>query len=91
MQTRLKMYMLVRLLLVCGLCAVALYSCDIFESGRQTVGESYYISLQGDDTNPGIKAKPWRSAAKVNEIAFQSGDRILFEVGFFKNFGRLQS
>lgn len=80
-ENKLKIYMSVRLLLLHGVSFFALYSCAVFESGRQKVGETYYISLQGDDANPGTKAKPWRSISKVNEIAFQPGDRVLFEGG----------
>lgn len=58
-------------------------ACDFVKSGddNSEQGKSYYISLQGDDTNPSTKSKPWKSISKVNETDFQPGDQILFEGG----------
>ena len=58
-------------------------ACDSVESGRDKTskGAKYYISLKGDNTNPGTKSQPWRSISKLNETDFQPGDHILFEGG----------
>ncbi|MFD3000901.1 right-handed parallel beta-helix repeat-containing protein [Pontibacter toksunensis] len=41
---------------------------------------TYYISMSGDDNNPGIKKDlPWASITKVNTTEFSPGDSILFE------------
>jgi hypothetical protein len=60
-----------------------LSACDsIFFGQHETEqGTKYYVSLQGDDANPGSKSKPWKTIAKVNETDFQPGDQILFEGG----------
>ncbi|WP_461490002.1 right-handed parallel beta-helix repeat-containing protein [Pontibacter sp. HJ8] len=44
--------------------------------------ETYYISLNGDDTNSGVEVQnAWASIAKVNSTTFAPGDSILFEGG----------
>jgi hypothetical protein len=73
--------MSVRLLLLYGVSFLILYSCDVFDAGSQQAGETYYVSLQGDDANPGTKAKPWKSISKINESDFQPRSEILFEGG----------
>jgi ankyrin repeat protein len=48
----------------------------------QVDGADYYISHSGNDSNTGISStKAWQSISKVNNIAFDAGDRILFEGG----------
>jgi len=44
-------------------------------------GSEYYVSLLGDDSNPGTLQKPWKTVHKVNEGEFQPGDIIHFERG----------
>lgn len=40
---------------------------------------TYYVSQNGDDRNDGASVdSPWKSLAKLGEIKFQPGDRILF-------------
>lgn len=48
--------------------------------GHNSKTNSYYINSQiGSDTNSGTSIKsPWKSLEKLEEIAFQPGDRILF-------------
>ena len=41
----------------------------------------YFVSLGGDDANPGTRPKPWQTIARVNRTAYNAGDRILFEGG----------
>lgn len=41
--------------------------------------EGYYISHDGNDSNPGTKAKPFRTISKVNSLELRPGDIILFE------------
>ena len=41
----------------------------------------YHVSPVGDDGNPGTRAKPWRSIAKVNATDFEPGNLILFKGG----------
>jgi hypothetical protein len=45
-------------------------------------GNTYYISLDGDDSSPGTSpAKAWRTIGRVNQQDFAPGDRILFRGG----------
>ncbi|MBZ5728875.1 MAG: right-handed parallel beta-helix repeat-containing protein [Acidobacteriia bacterium] len=41
----------------------------------------YYLGVHGSDTNPGTRARPWRSIARVNRARFAPGDRILLRAG----------
>jgi hypothetical protein len=42
----------------------------------------YFVSTHGDDTHSGLSvADAWKSLGKVNHVAFQPGDQILFESG----------
>lgn len=49
----------------------------------QTAGlGTYYISPAGNDSNTGTSpANAWQTIEKANQMAFQPGDRILFEGG----------
>ena len=43
---------------------------------------NYYISPQGNDTNPGNSPnQAWKTIQKVNQVNFEPGDHILFEGG----------
>ncbi|MCK4992529.1 MAG: right-handed parallel beta-helix repeat-containing protein, partial [Bacteroidales bacterium] len=47
-----------------------------------TVGSTYYISADGDDSNSGLaEGKAWQTIERVNEQDFSPGDRILFRSG----------
>jgi hypothetical protein len=59
-----------------SLCAVVL---SVF--GVDAFARDYYISVGGDDANPGTQAQPWHSIDKVNTTDFDPGDCILFEGG----------
>jgi hypothetical protein len=39
----------------------------------------YYVSLSGDDSNPGTIDKPWMSIEKVNSIDLNPGDTVFFK------------
>ncbi|MFC2172407.1 hypothetical protein ACFLU6_07215 [Acidobacteriota bacterium] len=41
----------------------------------------YYVSPGGVDGNPGTRAEPWQTVARVNQESFFAGDRIFFEGG----------
>jgi hypothetical protein len=44
-------------------------------------GEKYYISLSGNDQNPGTKSKPWQSIEKLNSVELLPGDEVHFMGG----------
>lgn len=48
---------------------------------QSLLGADYYVSPQGSDSNSGSQSQPWQSLAKVNQMTFQPGDRILLEGG----------
>lgn len=49
---------------------------------KQTTGKTYYVSLNGNDSNNGTsKHKAFRSVEKVNSLQLFPGDRVLFESG----------
>jgi len=57
-------------------------SCNGPAGGRVQEGATYYISLEGNDSNPGTSlSRPWQSIQRVNEQKFSPGDRILFRSG----------
>jgi hypothetical protein len=41
--------------------------------------KGYYINHNGDDSNPGTKAKPFRTISKVNSLQLKPGDVVLFK------------
>ncbi|GAB2545301.1 right-handed parallel beta-helix repeat-containing protein [Rufibacter soli] len=43
--------------------------------------KSYYLSKDGDDTNPGTKEKPWRTLAKLNTADLEPGETVYLEGG----------
>lgn len=50
-------------------------------SGIPASATDHYISLQGDDNNPGTKAKPWKTIERANRLQYKPSDRILFQAG----------
>lgn len=47
------------------------------EAGEFPVKTYYVDSVAGDDENPGTKERPWKTLDKVNNTAFNPGDRVL--------------
>ncbi len=41
----------------------------------------FYISPDGNDSNPGTCSKPWQTVARVNAADLEPSDRVLFEGG----------
>lgn len=41
----------------------------------------YYVSSKGNDTNPGTRARPWRTLTQPSQARFKAGDRLLLEGG----------
>lgn len=44
-------------------------------------GNTYYVAVNGSDSNAGTQAAPWQTLAKVNSMTFVPGDSILFRRG----------
>jgi hypothetical protein len=60
-----------------------LSSCDLISQSVNTdrQGTSYYISPDGNDSDPGTFDRPWKTIQKVNSMDFKPGDSILFQGG----------
>jgi hypothetical protein len=43
----------------------------------------FYVSPDGDDNNPGTRARPWRSVSKAVEEA-EAGDTVIFQDGTYE-------
>jgi len=41
----------------------------------------YYLSLNGNDENPGSKSKPWKTLKKIKAFPFSPGDTVFFQRG----------
>ena len=41
----------------------------------------YYVSINGDDANPGTKEKPLKTIAKIERLTLQPGDGVFFKGG----------
>lgn len=55
-------------------------------------GETFYVSPDGNDDNPGTTDRPWKTIEKINGLVIKPGTRILFEGGkVFKGTLRLDS
>jgi hypothetical protein len=62
-------------------------------SGRKsTHGNIYYISPSGDDSSPGTRIQPWKTAGRTDSLDLEPGDMLLFEGGkTFRGFLHLDS
>ena len=50
--------------------------------GASVQAETYYIALDGDDSNPGSLQQPWRTITKANNT-LQAGDTVLIRAGTY--------
>jgi len=50
--------------------------------GGSAMATEYFVSPDGEDSNPGTREQPWRSVERVNAVALHPGDTILFKAGF---------
>lgn len=64
-----------------GLVLLILSACIDASGAQPAQGSTYYVSIRGDDSNPGSEARPWRSVAQVNRHHLAAGDSVLFEGG----------
>jgi hypothetical protein len=53
-----------------------LSSTSIFETHHIDTSNAYYISLSGNDDNPGTIARPFKTLQKINMIELHPGDKI---------------
>lgn len=44
-------------------------------------GKTYYVSISGDDNNPGTTSSPFKTLQKVNTLIIQPGDAIYLRGG----------
>ncbi len=55
-----------------------LISLGVFEACKSHQN-AYFVSQTGNDSNPGTKAKPFRTIQKINSIQLKPGDRIFLK------------
>ena len=54
----------------------------LFANTRAFGQSNYYVSTDGNDSNDGLSAQsPFKSISRVNQLALQPGDRLLFKRG----------
>jgi hypothetical protein len=62
--------------------ATLLCSLSLWASGpANAYCRHYYVGPSGNDSNPGTRARPWQSIAKVNATDFGPGDCVHFQAG----------
>ncbi len=69
--------------IICSCIAFATASLTGIQSFAQhlTVPRSYYVSLTGNDNNPGTKKSPFKTLDKINGLHPIAGDTIFFRSG----------
>lgn len=55
----------------------------LFFFTENSYGRTYYISVKGNDANPGTLAKPWRTLQKINSIKLKPGDIVYVRAGTY--------
>lgn len=79
MKTLLQFYMIFSRRYFLKYCIFSIFLFGLTDAATAT---TYYVSLNGDDANPGTSMDlAWRSLTKVNNFAFSPGDQILFKRG----------
>lgn len=48
---------------------------------KPALATTYYVSLDGNDSNSGTISAPWKSLTKVNGYPLEPGDQVLFQSG----------
>ncbi|ULQ50620.1 right-handed parallel beta-helix repeat-containing protein [Flavihumibacter fluvii] len=59
---------------------LTLTSCYCYSS-VSAKGKAYYLSVHGNDGNPGSIQNPWQSLSKLSSLKIRAGDSILLEGG----------
>ncbi len=66
-------------------CLVALFAASLINTPvfahHPTSSRAYYVSLSGNDKNPGTKAAPFKTIDKVNSLHLVAGDTVYFKSG----------
>jgi len=66
-----------------------LFKCALFcallfamtQARGQKANHIYYISLSGNDNNPGTRVSPFKTIQKVNSLRLRAGDKVYFKGG----------
>lgn len=69
----------------CKMCLLAVCFVSALSLGQMTItcanARDYYVSEHGNDSGEATEADPWKTIGKVNGLALQPGDRVLFRGG----------
>src|SRR4030095_18895 len=60
---------------------IVVTSISTLQTGCTSHSNTYYLSQQGDDNNPGTKKKPFSTLQKVNSLQLKAGDKIYLKGG----------
>ena len=70
-------------LVLCALLTTAaLTAAEAAEGGETREGKTYYVSVDGDDANPGSLEKPWKTIGKAN-VTLKPGDTVILRRGVY--------
>src|ERR1700759_4481196 len=69
--------------IICGCVVFATALLTGIQSFAQhlTASRSYYVSVTGNDNNPGTKKSPFKTLDKINGLHLVAGDTIFFRSG----------
>lgn len=74
-------FFILLLLLVVGLSIVLIYR-EYSPENQKAIGNIYYLSPTGNDTNNGSTSSPWKTIAKADSVV-QAGDTVIFKDGIY--------
>jgi hypothetical protein len=63
---------------------IVFFSCNskkYQDQANSNRGKSYYVSVSGNDTNPGTEEMPFKSLQKINTLVLQPGDALYLKGG----------
>src|ERR1700753_4013577 len=68
--------------IICCIILIALTSTGIQSFAQHlTVPGSYYVSLTGNNNNPGTRKSPFKTLDKINSLHLKAGDTVYFKSG----------
>ena len=76
----LQMILKKRIFYCCAGIAISVLSMQSFAQ-RPGSSRAYYVSLSGDDKNPGTKIAPFKTIEQVNRLHLTTGDTVYFRSG----------
>jgi hypothetical protein len=66
---------------IAALCPLFFICLQINAKPKASIHRAYYVSITGDDKNPGNITAPFKSIQKVNSLHLKPGDAVYFKAG----------